>query len=93
MPAGGTSSPAGARAGSPQKTLPTLSDAARKLASAALDDWSADVIEIHTVSNGHCLLLLGEMIFDRHGIFDHFQLDRPNVRAWFNAIEKGYGNN
>ena len=76
-----------------EQVVRSLADDARTLASEALGAWGADVIEIDRRSNGHSLLLLGELLFEHHGLIEVFSIDRPTLRVFLHALESGYGSN
>ena len=62
-------------------------------ARASLDDWNNDVLGLHADSGGHAMLLIGEALFECHGLYEGCNLDRDVVRAFLLGVEAGYGGN
>ena len=63
--------------------------------TAPLDAWELDAIRLDELSGGHALVLLGEALCERHGLYDSppCSLDRSTVRRFLLALEAAYGSN
>ena len=75
-----------------EQTL-SISEAANADAQAALDSWDYDTLALQEASGGHALLLLGEALLDRHGLYDACSVERATARRFFLALEACYGEN
>ena len=71
----------------------SFSEAASADALAALDSWDYDTLALQEASGGHALLLLGEALLERHGLYDACSVERATARRFFLALEACYGNN
>ena len=72
-------------------TPPAPGSALAEMVFEATTSWSNDAILLDAESNGHALLLLGEAIFERHGLVEACALDRQKVRSFFAELGARYG--
>lgn len=63
---------------------------AESMLSDAWTSWHFDSLAFAEVTNNRPLSTLGVFLFDRHGLVDHFGLDRKKVVQFFEKIEAGH---
>ena len=69
----------------------SLDQSERSLASSALTDWGADLIELNSRTNGHALLVFGMEVFKKHDLLRSCNLEEETLTTFLMAMEEGYG--
>lgn len=56
------------------------------------EDWAFDVFEVHNLTKGHPLLVMGMALFKKYDLIDKFKVDEVKLGNFLKAIENGYQN-
>ncbi|CAE8739809.1 unnamed protein product, partial [Polarella glacialis] len=63
---------------------------ALKLLDASFGAWQLDTLSLAQATGNEPLSTLGNYLFDRLGLVDHFGLDRAKLSSFLHEIERGY---